>query len=70
MNKNTLTPIEITGSHATARVFAAELESSAHGQIRALCNQPFSEGSRIRVMPDCHAGKGCVVGLTMTSMHL
>ena len=59
-------PIDITGAHATARVFAAELESSAHGQIRALCDQPFTAGSRIRVMPDCHAGKGCVVGLTMT----
>ena len=60
------TPIDITGVHATARVFAAELESSAQGQIRALCDQPFTAGSRIRVMPDCHAGKGCVVGLTMT----
>jgi len=59
-------PIDITGAHATARVFAAELESSAHGQIRALCDQPFTAGSRIRIMPDCHAGKGCVVGLTMT----
>ena len=59
-------PIEITGAHATARVFAAELESSALGQIRTLCDQPFTAGSRIRVMPDCHAGKGCVVGLTMT----
>jgi len=60
------TPIEITGLHATARVFAAELESSAQGQIRTLCDQTFTAGSRIRVMPDCHAGKGCVVGLTMT----
>ena len=59
-------PIEISGLHATARVFAAELESSAQGQIRALCDQPFAAESRIRVMPDCHAGKGCVVGLTMT----
>ena len=59
-------PIEITGVHATARVFAVELESSALGQIRTLCDQPFTDGSRIRVMPDCHAGKGCVVGLTMT----
>ena len=66
MNENTFSPIEISGAHVTARVFAAELESSAQGQIRALCDQPFSAGSRIRVMPDCHAGKGCVVGLTMT----
>ena len=66
MNENSISPIEITGVHATARVFAAELESSAQGQIRALCDQPFAAGSRIRVMPDCHAGKGCVVGLTMT----
>lgn len=66
MNETPLNPIEISGSYTTARVFAAELESSAQGQIRALCDQPFAYGSRIRVMPDCHAGKGCVVGLTMT----
>jgi hypothetical protein len=46
-------PIEISGAHATARVFASELESSAQGQIRSLCDQPFTAGSRIRVNGSC-----------------
>ena len=31
-----------------------------------MCDYPFTEGSKIRVMPDVHAGKGCTVGTTMT----
>jgi len=26
----------------------------------------MAEGSRIRIMPDVHSGKGCVIGTTMT----
>ena len=48
------------------KVFTDELELSAENQIRAMCAQPFMEGSKIRVMPDVHAGKGCTVGTTMT----
>lgn len=36
------------------------------GQIIELCNQPFAEGSNIRIMPDTHAGAGCTIGTTMT----
>lgn len=57
---------EITGTYNSAKVFTDNLEPSAEGQIKALCEQPFAEGSRIRVMPDVHAGKGCTIGLTMT----
>ena len=31
-----------------------------------LCNQEFAAGSRIRLMPDIHAGAGCTIGTTMT----
>lgn len=48
------------------KVFADELELSAENQIRAMCEQPFMEGSKIRIMPDVHAGKGCTIGTTMT----
>lgn len=57
---------EIAGIYNTARVFAQTIENSAIGEIQALCDQPFSAGSRIRMMPDIHAGAGCTIGTTMT----
>ena len=35
-------------------------------QIILLLNQEFITGSKIRLMPDVHAGSGCTVGTTMT----
>lgn len=48
------------------KVFAETFEFEAYDQIKALGNfEPYLQ-SKIRVMPDAHAGKGCVVGTTMT----
>ncbi len=58
--------IEIIGTYNSAKVYTNELEPSAEGQIRTLCEQPFASGSKIRIMPDVHAGKGCTIGTTMT----
>lgn len=58
--------LTITGEHNTAIVYADELEKGAIGQLTALCNQPFAAGAKLRVMPDAHAGSGCVIGTTMT----
>lgn len=58
--------LEIQGKYGKAKVFTDTLESSAEGQIKALCNQPFIAGSSIAIMPDVHAGKGCTIGTTMT----
>ncbi len=58
--------ITIENTYNTALVYADTLDSSAEGLIRALCGSPLSQGSRIRIMPDVHAGKGCAVGTTMT----
>lgn len=57
---------ELTGKHGTAKVFADTADQEAVAQIIGLCNQPFAQGSRIRMMPDVHAGDGCTVGTTMT----
>jgi len=56
----------ITGTKNSATIFADEIESSAVGQITALCNLESMSDSKIRIMPDVHAGKGCVIGTTMT----
>lgn len=58
--------IFIENKYTTAIVYADSIDSGAEGLLRALCGSPLSEGSRIRVMPDVHAGKGCAVGTTMT----
>ena len=58
--------VEIKGRYGTAVIFTDELETSAIGQIKAFCDQKYSAESKIRIMPDVHAGKGCVIGTTMT----
>lgn len=58
--------ITITNSYNTAIVYTDQLDSGAEGLLRALCGSPLSKDSRIRIMPDVHAGKGCAVGTTMT----
>lgn len=58
--------IEITGKYNTARVFTDSLDESSRKQIEDLCDQAFTAGSKIRLMPDVHAGAGCTIGTTMT----
>jgi len=56
----------IQGKYNTAKIFTDNIESSAISQIHNLLNQSFVEGSKIRIMPDVHAGAGCTIGTTMT----
>ena len=56
----------IKGRVNTALCFARVIEDEAIEQIRRMCDYEFTEGSRIRIMPDVHAGKGCTIGTTMT----
>ena len=57
---------EIRGKKAAAICYAAVVEEDAIEQIRRMCDYEITEGSRIRIMPDVHAGKGCTIGTTMT----
>ncbi len=56
----------IQGKVNTAVCYAQTVEEAACEQIRRMCDYPLTEGSRIRIMPDVHAGKGCTIGTTMT----
>ena len=58
--------VEIKGKHNTAKVFTDEIEQGARDQIQALCDCEAFRDSKIRMMPDVHAGKGCCIGTTMT----
>ena len=57
---------EIKGKINTAVCYAKVIEDEAIEQIRRMCDYEFTAGSRIRIMPDVHAGKGCTIGTTMT----
>lgn len=50
----------IYGQYGMAKVYNDFIEEIAVDQIRNLLNQPFSEGSKIRVMPDVHAGESYI----------
>ncbi len=56
----------ITGKYNSCKVFTDDVEQSCVEQLQKAMNEPAMSGSQIRIMPDCHAGKGCVVGFTMT----
>ncbi|MBR3974120.1 MAG: RtcB family protein [Oscillospiraceae bacterium] len=58
--------IELKGKYAQAKVFTDVVDSESISQVISLLNQPYAEGSRIRMMPDIHAGAGCTIGTTMT----
>ena len=57
--------IEIKGKYNTASIYTDSIEDEAYKQVLNLMNQKFAEGSKFAIMPDCHAGAGCVIGLTM-----
>ena len=56
----------VKGKYNEAKVFASVVENDALEQIKTLCDQPFAYNSKIRIMPDVHAGMGCTIGTTMT----
>lgn len=54
------------GRYNTAKVYTEVVEDVALTQIRTLCDQEYTKGLRICIMPDVHAGAGCTIGTTMT----
>lgn len=55
----------ITGKYADALITTDNIEQEAIAQVTELVNHPASRGSYLAIMPDVHAGKGCVIGTTM-----
>ena len=58
--------LEIKGKVNTAICYASVIEQDAIEQIQRMCDYEFTAGSKVRIMPDVHAGKGCTIGTTMT----
>ena len=57
---------EIRGKYNTALCYAEIIEEEAIEQLQRMVDQEFTAGSRLRIMPDVHAGHGCTIGTTMT----
>ena len=58
--------IELKGRYNEAKIFTDVVDATSVDQVMLLLDQEFAAGSRIRLMPDIHAGAGCTIGTTMT----
>lgn len=46
------------------KIFTNNIEEEAVKQINELLEQESFKDCKVRIMPDVHAGKGCVIGFT------
>ena len=51
---------ELSGKYNTCKIFTDNCDNETISQLTDLLNQESVKGSKIRIMPDTHAGKGCV----------
>lgn len=58
--------IELKGKYNEAKIFTDVVDEASVSQVLLLLNQEFVSGSKVRLMPDIHAGTGCTIGTTMT----
>ncbi len=57
--------IKLKGLYNEAHIFADTIDDATKQQVNTLLDQEFVKDLSIRIMPDCHAGAGCVIGTTM-----
>ena len=57
--------ISLVGKYADAIVYTDIVENNTISHIMSMLNQPYMKGTKVRIMPDCHDGKGCVIGTTI-----
>lgn len=57
--------ITIKGQYNKARIHTDIIEENVIEQIKEICNLEELKNSKIEIMPDCHLGKGCVIGTTI-----
>lgn len=51
-------------SNYNLKIFTENIEPAALNQIYELVKQPAFSDCKVRIMPDVHAGTGCVIGFT------
>ena len=56
--------IHLSGKYTTAEIMIDNIDENCRAQIiQMINNQTFT--NPVKIMPDCHSGKGSVVGFTM-----
>ncbi len=55
----------IKREYSDIKIFAKTIENTALEQIKELGKFEAYQTSKIRIMPDCHAGAGCTIGTTI-----
>lgn len=57
--------IIVKGKYNKATVHSVVAQETALVQIEEMLNQEFMKDTEVHIMPDYHAGKGCVIGTTI-----
>lgn len=63
-NEERADKMNIKGKYSEAVVYTDVIEDGAMKQIKEMCDIESFANSKIRIMPDVHVGKGCVIGFT------
>ena len=56
----------IEGKYTSAKIYANDIFDGVIEQTLNICNHPIFKDCKVRIMPDCHEGKGCTIGFTST----
>ncbi len=57
---------KVKGEYTSAKIFTDIEDIEVTLQTLAICNHHIFKDCDIRIMPDCHRGKGCTIGFTST----
>lgn len=57
--------IELKGKNGQAKVFTDNIDDGTIGQVINMLNAQITQGNIMRIMPDCHLGKGSTIGTTI-----
>lgn len=56
---------KLNGKHGEATIYSNSYNDKATSQIIEMLNQEWTDNLNIKIMPDFHAGAGCVIGTTI-----
>ncbi|URA10112.1 RtcB family protein [Thermospira aquatica] len=57
--------MKLRGQFTDADILIRDIDDATRAQIKTLVDCPAFAGNKIIIMPDCHSGKGSVIGFTM-----
>ena len=58
--------IELYGKYSkNCKIFCDTPEEGVISQVQGVLNHEIFKNAKVRIMPDCHEGSGCVIGFTV-----